>query len=64
MPQITFLKYFICRHAHIFILFSNEPELGAEIDPGMVMTHFHHWIRDSNSQPNDRELNLLSTRPD
>ncbi len=34
----------------IFSLFSNEPELGIEIDPGMVMTPFPPSIlgRDSN----------------
>jgi hypothetical protein len=39
----------------IFSLFSNEPELGTEIDPGMVVTPFPSSIlgRDSNPQPYD-----------
>ncbi len=41
--------------------FMNESELGAEIDPDMVMTTFASSIlgRDSNPQPHDRESNLL-----
>ena len=48
-----------------FSLFSNEPELGTEIDPGMVMTQFPSSIlgRDLNPQPYDRKLNSLTTRP-
>ncbi len=45
----------------------NEPELGAEIDPGMAFEPFPSsiWIRqDSNPQPLDRESSLLTTRPD
>ncbi len=47
--------------AYIFF-FINEPELGIEIDPGMVMTPFPSSIlgRDSNPQPYDRESNSLT----
>jgi hypothetical protein len=52
----------------IFSYFSmNEPELGAEIDPGMAFYSFpsNIWIRqDSNPQPLNCESSLLSTRPD
>ncbi len=50
----------------IFSLFSYEPELGKEIDPGMVMTPFPSSIlgRDSNTQPYDCKSNSLTTRPD
>jgi hypothetical protein len=43
-----------------------EPDLGTEIDPGMVMTPFPSSIlgQDLNPQPHDRESNLLTTRPD
>ncbi len=41
------------------------PELGTEIDPGMVMTPFPSSIlgRDSNPQPWDHESSLLTSRP-
>ncbi len=45
----------------------NEPELGAEINPGMAFDPFQssNWIRrDSNPQPLDCESSLLTTRPD
>jgi hypothetical protein len=55
---------------YIFLIFStNEPELGAGINPGMVLNvdHFHlvFWIRqDLNSQPLDCESSWLTTRLD
>jgi hypothetical protein len=64
----VFLNIFFVGMPHsatyIFLyFFSNEPELGTEIDTGMVMTPFPSSIlgRDSNPQP---ESNLLTTRPD
>jgi hypothetical protein len=49
-----------------FLYFQNEPELGTEIDPGMVMTPFPSSIlgRNLNPQPYDHESNSLTTRPD
>jgi hypothetical protein len=44
----------------------NEPELGAEINPGMALKPFSSsiWIRqDSNPQPSDCESSLMTTRP-
>jgi hypothetical protein len=51
-PAVLFFKKF-CWHApfgYLCFLFSNEPELGTEIDPSMVMTPFLSSIlgRDSN----------------
>ncbi len=67
----TFIDGF-CRFAPFSYLYKswfNEPELGAGIDPGMALNvdHFHlvYWIRqNSNSQPSDRQLSLLTTRLD
>jgi hypothetical protein len=47
----------------------NEPELGAEINPGMALNPFPSSILDKtrqylNPQPLDRELSPLTTRPD
>jgi hypothetical protein len=47
----------------------NEPELGAGIDPGMAFNPFPSSIldktrQDLNSQPLDRVLSQLTTRPD
>jgi hypothetical protein len=65
----SFFSYFLLSspiRLPIFSLFSNEPDLGTEIDPGMVMTPFPSSIlgQDLNPQPHDRESNLLTTRPD
>jgi hypothetical protein len=51
---------------YIFLVFStNEPELGAGIDPGMALNvdHFHlvFWPR---FEPLDRESSSITTRPD
>ncbi len=44
----------------IFIIFYNEPELGAEIDPGMVLTPLQSSIgRESNTRPSNREPSAL-----
>jgi len=41
-------------------IFYNEPELGAEIDPGMALTPLPSSIgRGSNPQPSDREPRAL-----
>ncbi len=52
--------------AYIFSLFSNEPEMGTEINPGMFITLFLSSIlgRDLNPQPCDHESKSLTTRPD
>jgi hypothetical protein len=43
----------------------NEPELGSGINSGMALTPFPSSIgRDLNPQPSDRELSMLTTRPD
>ncbi len=53
-----------------FLLYYNEPELGAGINPGMALNPFPssilvYWMRqDSNLQPFDRESSSLTTRPD
>ncbi len=55
---------------YIFIILSmNEPELGAEIDPGLAFNPFPSSIldktrRDLNPQPLDHESSPLTTRPD
>jgi len=42
--------------AYIFLILYNEPELGAEIDPGMALTPLQSSIgRGSTPQPSDRE---------
>ncbi len=62
--------FFSLPHLATYIFFStNEPELGAGIDPGMALNvdHLHLvlWIRrDLNPQPLHRESSLLTTRPD
>jgi hypothetical protein len=44
----------------IFLIFYNEPELGAEIDPGIVLTPLPSSIgRGSNPQPSDCEPSAL-----
>jgi len=44
----------------IFHIFCNEPELGAEIDPGMALTPLLSSIGlEVNPQPSDRELSAL-----
>ncbi len=44
----------------IFLIIYNEPELGAEIDPGMALTPLPSSIgQGSNPQPSDHELSAL-----
>ncbi len=64
------LKLFFCWYAPFgflyFSSFSNEPEMGTEINPGMVMTPFPSSTlgQNSNPQPYNHESNLLTTRLD
>jgi len=47
----------------VFLISYNEPELGAEIDPGMALTPFPSSIGGgSNPQPSDREPSALLAR--
>ncbi len=49
-------KYFLgvpCLATCIFLIFYNEPELGAEIDPGMVLTPLPSSIGLDGDQTND-----------
>jgi hypothetical protein len=66
-----FFKYFlsVCPiWLPIFSYFStNEPEMGAGIDPGMPFNPFPSSIKirqDSNPKPLDRESSSLTTRQD
>jgi len=44
----------------IFLIFYNEPELGAEINPGMTLTSLPSSIgQGSNPQPSDFEPSVL-----
>ncbi len=44
----------------IFLIFYNEPEFGAEIDPGMALTSLPSSIGlGANPQPSDREPSAL-----
>jgi len=56
-PYIRLKKKFGVPHlaSCIFLIFYNEPELGAEIDPGMALTPLPSSIGlGSNPQPSDR----------
>jgi hypothetical protein len=57
----VFLYFFGVPHlATLIFLFYNEPELGAEIDPGMALTPLPSSIGwGSNPQPSNCELSAL-----
>jgi hypothetical protein len=74
VPNFLYLNVFFVDLPHlttyIFLIFSmNEPELGGGINPGMAFNQFPSSIldktrQDLNPQLLDRELSLLTTRPD
>jgi len=62
--NIFFSNFFWCAHGHlatcIFLIFYNEPELCAGIDPGMALTPLPSSIgQGPNPQPSNHEPSAL-----